>query len=162
MKSFLRIFKVFLFVFAMFIMVLVSFCLGYGVPELISLPEQLDARNALNQISCEMTIQEVRQIVSDSGFCQTVSKPVDSLLDTPWEYGDRLVWARKKKNINCWQSCLLVSFIGTMWTHKYGFWLDETGKMQGIFVRELSRYADGQPLAWEWKPNFPENPKSDR
>jgi hypothetical protein len=161
MKSFLRIYKVVLFVFAMFIMVLVSFCLGYGVPELISLPEQLDARNALDQISCEMTIREVRQIVSDSGFCQTISKTVDSL-DTPWKYGDKLVWARKEKNINCWQSCLFVSFIGTMWTHEYGFWFDEAGRMQGIFVSESSRYVDGQPLAWEWNPKFSEKPKSDR
>ncbi len=137
------------------ILMLGLFCLGYGIPESIPLPQQLDTRHALDKISCDMTLSDIQRIVSDSGFCEVISNS-EGGLDTPWEYGDELVWTRTGHHLTFWHDCFLVSFFGTMWTHQYGFWFDESGRLQGIFLRTSSRYPDGQPLPWKWIPRFKE------
>ena len=153
MQCLRKIIRVVLIGSAYLILMAFSFCLGYGIPESIPLPQQLDARHALDKISCDMTLADIQRIVSESGFCRVISN-LEEGFDTPWEYGDELVWTRTGRHLTFWHDCLLVSFFGTMWTHKYGFWFDKSGMLQGIFLETSSRYPDGQPLAWKWNPKF--------
>ncbi len=149
MNLFLRIFKIILLGWAFILGLVVSFVIGGMLTSCFDIPEQPDYRNVLDEITCDMSIQQLQNLLKESFDCSIEMNPKDV------DYS-REIWVAPDRDKHVCHSCLIARSDGHWWCHKYKFYFGSNEKLLEIGAGLSSSVPDFSflPLPWEWEPKF--------
>ena len=149
MEWFLRAYRFLLLAFALLFGLAVSFVIGGGVAECLNMPEQPDYRNALDKITQDMDIQQLKHLLNEHFYCS---------IEMNYGIGDfpNSIWVAPRQDVRAWNNCLIAKSYGDSWSHEYIFYFGDDGKLLGIAAMFPRRVPNPSflPDRWEWEPKF--------
>ena len=158
METLLRIYKFILKVCISIFVGVLSLVIGGIIPELfIRLPDQPDVRCALDKITPQTSIDDLKRILEDNGTCEIVYNcDANSTLPevTAAIWTNEMLSAQCRKTRSDWSCLLSLHARGRNWTHGFNFYYDVRGCLCAIIPHRSSPYLEGNPTPWEWVP-FP-------
>ncbi len=149
MEWFLRTYRFLLLAFAFLFGLAVSFVIGGGVAECLSMPEQPDYRNVLDKVTQDMDIHQLKNLLNGHFYCTTEMNSWNT--DLP-----NLIWVASGQDVRASKYCLIANSYGDSWSHEYIFYFGVDGKLLGIaacFPRRILN-PSSLPERWKWEPRF--------
>lgn len=149
MEWFLRAYRFLLLAFAYLFGLAVSFVIGGGVAECMSMPEQPDYRNVLDKITQDIDIQQLKYLLNEHFYCSTEMNSKN---------GDfsNLIWVAPGQDNRAWNYCLIAKSYGDSWSHEYIFYFGDDGRIVSIAAEFPMRVPNPSSLPdrWTWEPRF--------
>ena len=144
MELFLRIFKIMLLGCAFIFGLATSFVIGGMITISFDIPEQPDYRNVLNEITCDISIQQLQHLLKESFNCSIVT-------NTKNEDFSCGIWVAPDRDKHVWHSCLIARSDGDSWCHEYMFYFGSNEKLLGIDTSFSRQVPDPSflPVRWE-------------
>ena len=156
METFLKIYKSILKVCMSIFVGVLSLVIGAMMPELfIRLPDQPDVRCALDKITPQTSIDDLKLLLEDNGTCEIVyncdkSSTLPEVTAAIWT--NEMLSAQYRKTRFDWSCYLRFEVRGCHWNHEFDFYYDVLGCLCAIIPRRTSPYLEGNPTPWEWVP----------
>ncbi len=154
MEWFLRIFRGALIFCSICLALAISFVVGGMVAGSFDTPEQPDIRNVLDQITQDMSIQQLKCLFEENFNCSMETNPQN-------EDFSNAIWVAPGRNMCSWNNCLIAWSYGEFWSHEYRFYFDCDNKLMGIAEHCITRRLQYPPWPWKWRPRFASAPDQD-